>query len=48
MINKHDPLDSRQSESRLEYSGTEELMDSEEGLDRYNRDVVKKLFKVSA
>jgi len=43
MINDHDPLDSHQSESRLEYSGTEELMDSEEGLARYNRDVVKKI-----
>ena len=45
MINKHDPRDSRQSDSRLEYSGTEELMDSEEGLDRYNRDVVKKIIQ---
>jgi len=42
MINSHDPLKSRQSESHLEYSGTEELIDSEEGLARYNRDVVKK------
>ncbi len=43
MTNSHDPLNSRQSESHLEYSGTEELIDSEEGLARYNRDVVKKI-----
>jgi len=47
MINSHDPLKSRQSESHLEYSGTEELIDSEEGLARYNRDVVKKSLKAS-
>lgn len=32
-----------QSESQKTYSGTQELIDSEEGLSRYNLDVVKKL-----
>jgi hypothetical protein len=45
MINNRDPINSHQSESNLEYSGTEELIDSEEGLARYNRDVVKKIAK---
>jgi SAM-dependent methyltransferase len=43
MIDNHDPRNSHQSLSNLEYSGTEELIDSEEGLARYNRDVVKKI-----
>ena len=34
---------SLQSESQKEYSGTQELIDGEEGLAGYNLDVVKKL-----
>jgi SAM-dependent methyltransferase len=33
----------RQTNSNLEYAGTEELIDSERGLVRYNSDVVKKI-----
>jgi len=35
----------QQNEARVEYSGTEELRDSEEGLARYNRDLVRKMTK---
>jgi hypothetical protein len=32
-----------QTESQKEYSGTQLLLDAEEGLAKYNRDVVKKI-----
>ena len=35
----------KQSNSNSDYSGIEELMDTEQGLEFYNKDIVKKILK---